>query len=122
MNGKESNISVGKYGEDLASEYIKKIGYSIIERNFRAGKIGEIDIIAEKDEYICFIEVKTRKSIYFGMPSEAVNWRKQANIKRIAQIFLKLNRMENVNIRFDTIEVLKKEAKTPNINVIENAF
>ncbi|MFA6308132.1 MAG: YraN family protein [Clostridia bacterium] len=119
---KESNISFGKYGEELASEYIKANGYLIIERNFRAGKIGEIDIIAKKDEFICFIEVKTRKGTYFGMPSEAVNWKKQTNIKRVAQMFLKLNRMEDFNIRFDIIEVLKKESETAYIDIIEDAF
>jgi putative endonuclease len=119
---KESNVSTGKYGEELAAEHIKANGYLIIERNFRAGKIGEIDIIAKKDEFICFIEVKTRKSVYFGKPCEAVNWKKQANIKRVAQMFLKLSGAENCNIRFDIVEVLKKESETAHINIIENAF
>ena len=61
------SYDLGKRGEDLATEYLMKKGYKILERNFRAGKC-EIDIVAKDGQKLVFVEVKTRKTDYFGQP------------------------------------------------------
>ena len=71
-----NNRKVGETGEQIAVDYLIKNGFTILNRNFRSGRFGEIDIIAEEDSCICFIEVKTRTSDTFGAPSEAVDHKK----------------------------------------------
>ena len=123
---KENKRSFGSLGEKLAVEYLKSGGYSIITTNYRSGKLGEIDIIAGFNEYICFIEVKTRTNTAFGTPAEAVNSRKQANIKKLAWTYLKLNKLTEMPLRFDIIEVTGAKTEDSfilkNINHITNAF
>lgn len=106
----------GKTSEIKAVKYLKFKKYKIIETNyFFSG--GEIDIIAKfKNTYI-FIEVKARTTLKFGYPQEAVDRKKQANIKKGALYFLKQNRIFEYVARFDVIEILDDE-----INHIENAF
>jgi len=118
--------SFGKSGEEAAANYLQANGYKLIERNYQCGRIGEIDIIAAEKEYICFVEVKTRTGNLFGTPSEAVDARKQANIRKLAWIYLKKCGKTECNVRFDVVEVLghKYENKlvVENINIIKDAF
>jgi putative endonuclease len=118
--------SWGAEGENLAAVYLEKNGYAILARNYRVGKMGEVDIIARNREFICFIEVKTRSSTFFGMPSEAVNRKKQATIVKIAWVYLKTHRLTEQNIRFDIVEILRKTTPdgqmTTDIHLIKNAF
>jgi putative endonuclease len=118
--------SIGTEGEQKAVEFLVTNNYSIIKINFRVGRIGEIDIIAKDAEYICFIEVKTRRSVNFGTPSEAVTFSKQEKIKLIASIYLSNTGNINKCVRFDVIEILMKNSNGVNeiqsINLIKNAF
>ena len=109
---------IGVYGEEKAVEYIKKIGYEIIQRNFRC-KVGEIDIIAKTENKIVFIEVKSRTSKDYGLACEAVDYKKIGKITSVAKHYLLTNNIKNCEIRFDVIEVYFNEEK---INHIENAF
>ena len=95
---------VGKLGEDLATKYLKCTGYRILERNFR-GKQGEIDIIATQGKEIIFIEVKTRSSIEFGRPIEAITKNKQKHMYQTAKYYIHKTKQETKCIRFDVIEV-----------------
>ncbi|MBE6008713.1 MAG: YraN family protein [Lachnospiraceae bacterium] len=109
------NKQKGDLGESLAAEYLIKKGYSIIGRNYRI-RNAEIDIIAEKDGTIAFVEVKYRKNNALGTPAEAVNYAKQKKIISAALRFIAENGDDN-DYRFDVCEV------TPyGINHIENAF
>lgn len=94
----------GKIGEDVATMYLVKQGYSIICRNFRCLQ-GEIDIIAKYREYIVFIEVKTRANINYGEAKEAVGRDKQKHIYEAAEYYLYKNRKEENYVRIDVIEV-----------------
>lgn len=98
------NQYLGKFGESEAEHYLKKKRYKILEKNYR-GRLGEIDIIAEKKKEIIFVEVKTRKSDKFGKPYEAVDFRKQRKIIICAKEYLAKNALYERNIRFDVIEV-----------------
>lgn len=96
---------IGQLGEKLAKKFLEERGYNIICQNFR-GRQGEIDIIAkDKDETIVFVEVKTRTSLIFGSPAEAVGETKIEHIMKTAKYFLYRNKMNNKSIRFDVIEV-----------------
>ncbi len=113
---------IGDYGENAAQEYLENKGYEILKRNFRL-KCGEIDIIAEDNGCIVFVEVKTRKSNLFGEPGEYVDRRKQERVKKAAGCFTDI---VNNDVRFDVVEVLyiEKSGKmtVTGINHIENAF
>ena len=103
----------GNRGEALAAKQMEKMGYEILERNYHALK-GEIDIIAKKDSYIVFTEVKYRKNEAMGSPAEAVNHWKQQNIIRAAKAYMAQNCLEQLgyDFRFDVAEVLTNEGKT----------
>ena len=107
----------GNTGENLATEYLEKQGYTILERNFYC-KQGEIDIIAKDNNEIVFIEVKSRSNKLFGIPSEAVTKQKIKHLFRNARYFLYKNKMINEYIRFDVVEILIKSGKF-NINHIK---
>lgn len=116
------NRRIGSIGEKLAANYIKKKGYNILDCNYRT-KLGELDIVAKKQDIIVFIEVKTRTSSVYGMPSEAVNYKKQQTIQKLSQqyiLYQKLNK-NCFSYRFDVIEV-KLIGKKYKIDHIENAF
>ncbi len=112
----------GKIGEDLACKHLQKNKYTIINRNFRC-KQGEIDIIAydEKRKELIFIEVKTRSNIEYGLPSEAIVKMKKNHIINSAKYYNYKNKIENVPIRFDVIEVFLNNSNYK-INHIKNAF
>ncbi len=102
---------IGKWGENLACEYLKGQNYQIIERNFWCRQ-GEIDIIAKdlaKKELV-FIEVKTRSNFKYGNPVDSVNKLKQRHMKRAIYYYLHKNKLENVATRIDVLEIyLQKE-------------
>jgi putative endonuclease len=112
--------SLGVRGEDMAVDFLKKKGYTILCRNYRC-RSGEIDIVARKKKILCFIEVKTRRTRDFGTPQEAVTQRKQYKIGRVAQDFLQHHRLENWPARFDVVAV-DFSAGDALIELIENAF
>lgn len=107
----------GSIGEKTAQYYLQSKGYRLLKTNFHT-KMGEIDIIAEKDTCIIFVEVKTRTSLKFGTPAMAVDYNKKKHIKKSAKVFLHINKLENRIIRFDVIEVFINAGKC-NINHIE---
>lgn len=101
----KTRITLGRQGEDLATDYLKTRGYTILVRNYRQ-KTGEIDIIARDGECLVFIEVKTRTSLLFGQPYEAVTQKKQGQISRVALDYITRNKLHNKAMRFDVVSVL----------------
>lgn len=111
---------LGAYGELLSRKYLINKGYLLLKNNFK-NRFGEIDIIAQQNNVMVFIEVKTRKNTIYGLPREAVNYRKQLKIKKVAQQYIQQQKIRDMNFRFDVIEVLWIKDKYE-INHIENAF
>ena len=111
---------IGKFGEDLAVEFLQKKGFLILERNFRFGK-KEIDIIAQKEETIVFVEVKVGRSKNFGEPAERVTTKKQKQITEVALSYIQKNNLEGNDFRFDVITI-KSGKKEPILEHFENAF
>lgn len=107
---------LGKFGEDLAVNYLKKQKYKILFRNYRT-VFGEMDIIAKKNNTVAFVEVKSRKTDKFGLPREAVGYFKQNKYFKLAHYYIKNNGIEGEKYRFDVVEVLADK-----VNHIENAY
>ena len=123
---------IGKLGEDLAADFLKNAGYSIVAQNVHMGK-QEIDIIAEDSEFFVFVEVKTRTCLYpesnlFGIPANAVDVSKRKNTVTAAKNYLHSNYTDK-QPRIDVIEVYLLDQKDVllnpkpiKINHIRNAF
>ena len=112
---KTAKQKLGKFGEDMAVSILEKMGYRILERNFRT-KLGEVDIIAEENKDLVFIEVKNRRNLSFGSPQSSVNLRKQMRLVRLALVYVKMKNLRR-NIRFDIFAIEGR-----NYEVIKNAF
>lgn len=113
---------IGKWGENLACQYLQKNNYEIMKRNFRCYQ-GEIDIIARditKNEFV-FVEVKTRSNLRYGNPSDAVTRLKQKHMKQTAKYYIFKNDLDFQKIRFDMIEVFI-QSKKAKVNHIEQIF
>ena len=103
-------------GEVLAQKFLKKNKFKILETNFK-NKVGEIDIIAFKDDVFHFVEVKARSSVKFGLPREAVNDFKQNKIRQVAQGYLISKNNYPAKMQFDVVDVLDGK-----LTFVENAF
>ncbi len=101
------NHSKGQKGEMIAVEYLIRQGFKIIEKNWRFSKFGEIDIIAQDNDALVFIEVKTRTSNEFGHPTEAISTKKLNRIKKLAEIYInRENSGAYKDFRVDMIGIL----------------
>lgn len=116
-----NNKILGDIGESIAVEYLKRKGYLILEEKYKM-KIGEIDIIAREKSTLVFIEVKTRRSLAFGYPSQAVNYSKQHKIIQTAQCYLRQECAYHKLCRFDVIEIYYMNENQYEVNHIKNAF
>lgn len=116
---------IGRWGESLAAEYLRKKGYNIVGAGYRT-RFGEIDLIAENKKFLVFVEVKTRKDDSFAPAREFVTAKKQSRIIACAKLYLEYERSDDKKQpRFDVIEVYAPdgvETAAPKINHIENAF
>jgi putative endonuclease len=107
--------SLGLFGEGIAENFIKSKGYKIVMKNYRC-KLGEIDLIAEKDDLLVFIEVKTRSNDKFGKGFEAVNFKKIDKIRKVATLYMMQKNLQK-EVRFDVISVDNRK-----VTHIEGAF
>ncbi len=99
------NQSVGRYGEDRAVEFLRRLGYSIVARNWR-GTSGEIDIVARDGQCLVFAEVKTRTRLGFGHPFEAITQAKMRRMRNLAAQWCQAHSQAGSEIRLDAISVL----------------
>ena len=113
------HLETGASGEKAACEYLANNGFDIIEKNWRYGK-DEVDIIAEYEGQLVFVEVKTRTSDHFGAPENWVGLKKQRNIIRAAHNFIEERELD-IDIRFDVIGILKGPQEM-SLKHIEDAF
>tara|TARA_R110002050_G_scaffold244268_1_gene380902 strand:- start:60542 stop:60904 length:363 start_codon:yes stop_codon:yes gene_type:complete len=110
---------LGTLGEEMAANYLAKKGYEILEKNYRFGR-DEVDIIAKIEDYIVFVEVKTRANNYLGEPEEAVSRAKQKRIIKVAHHYLIENDLDNEG-RFDIFGIISNQ-NNESINHIIDAF
>lgn len=123
LNSTTKNISnhysLGIRGEAIAKGYLLSKGYVILETNWRFNKL-EVDMIADDGELLVFIEVKTRSSIEYGNPEDAVDFDKKMNLINAAEAYLKILHAE-IEVRFDIISIIITEENIE-INHIKDAF
>ncbi len=112
---------LGSQAEYLVSKTLVSNGYRVCERNYYS-HVGEIDLIAEKNEWLVFIEVKSRHDHDLMAAAESVTWKKQRKIIRTAQYYLLEHKLGSVACRFDVICVTNARAAHPDIHWIKNAF
>lgn len=110
---------LGRWGEQAAASYLQARGYTIEAQNLRS-EHGEIDLLASKDGQLIFVEVKTRRSMRFGHPEEAVTAAKQAHLIATAQAYMQSQPAQR-QWRIDVISVFQPAAGPPDIVHIENA-
>lgn len=110
---------LGKMGEEIALTYLREQAYTILETNWRFGK-DEIDIIAEKDNFLVIVEVKTRHSAVYGEPEVFVTAAKQRFLIRATQAYIEKNNV-GMEARFDIIAVILNSS-TRRVNHIPDAF
>ena len=118
----DSRKELGAKGEKLAARFLKRKGYKIIQRNYRC-KLGEVDIVAEQDKTLVFVEVRTQQTEKFGPPQYSINSAKRSHISRVALFYIKEKRLVEQSCRFDVIAItFPSGSRKPNIEHIENAF
>lgn len=110
---------LGKKGEQLAVDFLMENGYEIVERNYRFNK-AEVDVIAQKEEVLAIVEVKTRSTIDFGNPQDFVKPKQIQRLVKAVDEYVQVNGLD-VEVRFDIIAIVK-EGKGFKIEHLENAF
>ena len=122
MSGQESRL-LGRWGESLAAEELRRQGCEILAAGWRC-RFGEIDLIVRDDRYLCFVEVKLRRSDAYGRAGEFVDRRKQEKLRTSAQLYL-AEHSTALQPRFDVVEVFAPQGldtRAPNINWLKDAF
>jgi putative endonuclease len=102
---KSTKPTKAKVGEEEAARFLAGLGYKILKKNFRYGRIGEIDIVAEHEETLIFVEVKARTNHVYGSPEESVTPRKQEQLKRVAKMYYYVNNVGDKACRFDVVAI-----------------
>lgn len=112
---------LGRTGERLAAEALRRRGYHILEQNFRC-RYGEIDLVAEDECDLIFVEVKTRRGCAYGLPEEAVTLRKRHKLVQVASYYLDLHACAERSWRIDVVAVqLSQDGKPEEIRIYQHA-
>lgn len=119
------SAALGRFGEDAAVAHLEAAGWQILDRNWRCAR-GELDIVARDGTTVVFVEVKTRSSVAYGVPADAVGYEKSGRIRRLAAQWLTERRADHAgqrfeDLRFDVVSVLRT-ADGLRIERIEAAF
>ena len=116
-----NKVEFGRKAEAMAVKFLLENGYAILDKNYRKS-FGEIDIIAQDGDVLCFIEVKAREGDLYGHPFEAVTISKQKTIRKVAQMYLMESELGEQFLRFDVIGIQFQGCGEPIIELQQNAF
>lgn len=116
-----NNKQKGDAGEDLAVDFLQNLGYKILKRNFRFGRDSEIDVVARHGDALVFVEVKLRTNDAYGDPLLSITPAKQKKLRSAAGGYLYVNKINDVECRFDVVAIEKRGDKV-SFNHIQNAF
>jgi putative endonuclease len=111
---------LGRRGEQAACDLYRRLGFEVVERNYRAGR-GEIDLVARRGDVLVFCEVKTRRHDEWGLPAEAVDRAKQARLRKLASAWMAERRPGCVDVRFDVVSVIARGQRVE-VTHIPDAF
>lgn len=113
-------LETGGKGEQLATEFLRKHGYRVIERNYHC-RIGEVDIIAREGKELVFVEVRTRESVDFGEPEESIDLSKQKRLVKLSYYYIIEHALESIPWRIDVVTVRLSPDAKPEIRLLKNA-
>ena len=112
---------LGNVGEEMAMRELGRRGYVVRERNWRCAE-GELDIVAERDNKLVFVEVRTRRGDRFGTPEESITLAKRAHLIAAAQAYLEAHSLQDRDWRIDVVAVeMSAQGQLLRVDVIENA-
>jgi putative endonuclease len=111
----------GRAAEVEAADLLQRNGWTILERNWRAGR-QEIDVIALRGTLVAFVEVKARASARYGHPLEAIGWRKRRDLARAARVWIRLNGRSGQEYRFDAVHVIGRHPAEWTVRHVEDAW
>jgi len=112
---------LGRRGEQLAVDHLMASAYTIVDRNWRCPQ-GELDIVAADGRELVFVEVKTRSSIAFGHPFEAITTRKLARLRRLAAAWCEEHPGRGSRVRIDAIAVIAPSGEEPQVEHLRRVF
>jgi putative endonuclease len=112
---------LGLDGEQCAVDALMAQGYVILARRYRT-RFGELDIVAREGDTLVFVEVKARRGVAFGLPEDAIHWRKRRRLARLAEAFLTEARLLDVPCRFDVVAIVWHDGRAPDVQVFRHAF
>ncbi len=115
---------LGDFGEEVAAIYLRNLGFTLIERQYKTKRWGEIDLVAREGEVLVFVEVKTRTTKKYGEPYEAITFYKKRALKRAAEFYILARGQSGESLRMDLITILL-EPRTKEIIALKhyrNAF
>ncbi len=112
---------LGRLGEELAARHLRRLGWTILERNVREGR-KEIDIIARRDDVLAFVEVKARRNLDFGDPLASISPRKRREIREVARRWLARHRPGATTLRFDAVGVRLGPTGSFELHHLEDAW
>ncbi|MFN2137697.1 MAG: YraN family protein [Candidatus Promineifilaceae bacterium] len=104
LTGSDPRRRLGRWGENLAADHLTAKGYRILSRNWRT-RYGEIDLVAEKQERIAFIEVKTRRGNQFGLPEEAITPQKGRRLLKLGQAYISEHGLHDTSWQIDLVAI-----------------
>ncbi len=114
------HLDTGKHGEEIAVEHLLQLGFKILETNWRHRRL-EVDIIAQEDNVLVFVEVKTRSYDFFGRPESFVSPAKERRLAAAAAAYMEQSGHDWA-MRFDVVSVLKKKDGDFAVELIRDAF
>ncbi len=112
---------LGRRGEDLAAHYLVEHGYRLLDRNWRCAA-GEVDIVASHAGEVAFVEVKTRSSVRFGHPFEAISAAKLVRMRRVAALWCENSTHQIVRYRLDVIGIVLRPGRLESIEHLKRVF
>jgi putative endonuclease len=118
---RSDNKKKGDLGEALAADFLRRLGYAIIETKYEFRDVGEIDIVARDGDVLVFCEVKTRTNDRYGEPEYAITRRKQRQVRSLAKGYLYEHEIDEQEVRFDVVAIMY-EGHCPKIDYFKNAF
>ncbi len=112
---------LGRRGEELAARHLEARGWTVLERNYRAGR-KEVDLVARKGDVVAFVEVKSRSTHGFGDPLESITWKKRREIAEVARSWRRHHPRGHPVLRFDAVAVHFGGVGAPRIEHLEDAW
>ncbi len=116
---KRGNQALGARGEQLAAEYLEERGYRLLERNWRAGRAGELDLVARDGDCIVAVEVKTRSGLGYGHPLEAITALKAGRLRRLLLHWVRESGQQAPRLRVDAVGITLRAGEQPRIDHLQ---